>query len=206
MPLRRNEDAAVEITALAAGAGPPANRMATRRIWRGLGVEGEGEADILNSRQGLSLVRSIQRGSVPWRGHRRREIQASISHAAPRPDLAQVHSSRLREQARAPDPTLTRGSHGHNVFWCRMANRVFPSGSSSSSQPWTWASRRSIVPSPPPRATAAIRPVGVAHEMERRIAPARRRIAGRSPDRPGRRARSRGSSPGQPAPARAHSR
>src|SRR4051812_33928950 len=32
MPLRRNETAAVEITALAAGAGPPANRMATRRI------------------------------------------------------------------------------------------------------------------------------------------------------------------------------
>src|SRR4051794_18455134 len=32
MPLRRNEAAAVEITALAAGAGPPANRIATRRI------------------------------------------------------------------------------------------------------------------------------------------------------------------------------
>src|SRR3954452_23143442 len=32
IPLRRNETAAVEITALAAGAGPPANRMATRRM------------------------------------------------------------------------------------------------------------------------------------------------------------------------------
>src|SRR5689334_641974 len=32
IPWRRNETAAVEITALAAGAGPPANRMATRRI------------------------------------------------------------------------------------------------------------------------------------------------------------------------------
>src|SRR5688500_5158691 len=31
IPWRRNETAAVEITALAAGAGPPANRMATRR-------------------------------------------------------------------------------------------------------------------------------------------------------------------------------
>ena len=31
MSLRRNETAAVEITALAAGAGPPAKRMATRR-------------------------------------------------------------------------------------------------------------------------------------------------------------------------------
>ena len=34
MPCRRNEAAAVEITALAAGAGPPANKMATRRIAR----------------------------------------------------------------------------------------------------------------------------------------------------------------------------
>src|SRR6516225_7245922 len=34
MPWRRNEAAAVEITALAAGAGPPANKIATRRIGR----------------------------------------------------------------------------------------------------------------------------------------------------------------------------
>ena len=33
MLLRRNETAAVEITALAAGAGPPANRIATRRMF-----------------------------------------------------------------------------------------------------------------------------------------------------------------------------
>src|SRR3954447_14841305 len=32
IPLRRNETAAVEITALAAGARPPANRIATRRM------------------------------------------------------------------------------------------------------------------------------------------------------------------------------
>jgi hypothetical protein len=32
MLFRRNETAAVEMTALAAGAGPPANRMATRRM------------------------------------------------------------------------------------------------------------------------------------------------------------------------------
>ena len=39
MPLRRKETAAVEITALAAGAGPPANRIATRLMGlsRGLG-------------------------------------------------------------------------------------------------------------------------------------------------------------------------
>src|SRR5215470_6326569 len=47
MPWRRNDAAAVEITALAAGAGPPAKRIATRRIGRGLrdglGVEGEAE-------------------------------------------------------------------------------------------------------------------------------------------------------------------
>src|SRR4051794_15649694 len=35
MSLRRNETAAEEITALAAGAGPPANRMATRLMGRG---------------------------------------------------------------------------------------------------------------------------------------------------------------------------
>ena len=33
VPSRMNEVAAVEITALAPGAGPPANRMATRRKW-----------------------------------------------------------------------------------------------------------------------------------------------------------------------------
>ena len=33
MLFRRNETAAVEITALAAGAGPPANKMATRRMF-----------------------------------------------------------------------------------------------------------------------------------------------------------------------------
>ena len=33
MLLRRKETAAVEITALAAGAGPPANRIATRRMF-----------------------------------------------------------------------------------------------------------------------------------------------------------------------------
>ena len=39
MPLRRNEAAAVEITALAAGAGPPANKIATRLIAREVGAE-----------------------------------------------------------------------------------------------------------------------------------------------------------------------
>jgi hypothetical protein len=41
MPFRRNVAAAVEITALAAGAGPPAKRMATRLIAR------EGLADFV---------------------------------------------------------------------------------------------------------------------------------------------------------------
>ena len=47
MPLRRNDAAAVEITALAAGAGPPAKRIATRRIglWRGADLGSEGEAE-----------------------------------------------------------------------------------------------------------------------------------------------------------------
>jgi hypothetical protein len=36
MLLRRKETAAVEITALAAGAGPPANKIATRRIFDGI--------------------------------------------------------------------------------------------------------------------------------------------------------------------------
>jgi hypothetical protein len=34
MPILRNEAAAVEMTALAAGAGPPANKIATRSIGR----------------------------------------------------------------------------------------------------------------------------------------------------------------------------
>src|SRR5271166_1611836 len=53
MSLRRKADAAVEITALAAGAGPPAKSMPTRRIWRGLCGDGEAEAegDIRNSRR-----------------------------------------------------------------------------------------------------------------------------------------------------------
>jgi hypothetical protein len=41
-PWFTNEAAHVEITALAAGAGPPANRMATRRIGRPVGL---GSAD-----------------------------------------------------------------------------------------------------------------------------------------------------------------
>ena len=53
MLLRRKADAAVEITALAAGAGPPAKSMPTRRIRRGLCGDGEAEAegDIRNSRR-----------------------------------------------------------------------------------------------------------------------------------------------------------
>src|SRR5271157_575697 len=53
MLLRRKADAAVEITALAAGAGPLAKSMPTRRIWRGLCGDGEAEAegDIRNSRR-----------------------------------------------------------------------------------------------------------------------------------------------------------
>src|SRR5271157_5137173 len=53
MSLRRKADAAVEITALAAGAGPPAKRMPTRRIWRELRGDGEAESegDICNSRR-----------------------------------------------------------------------------------------------------------------------------------------------------------
>ncbi len=55
MPWRRKADAAVEITALAAGAGPPAKRMPTRRILRGPCGEGEAESEakghIRNSRR-----------------------------------------------------------------------------------------------------------------------------------------------------------
>ena len=51
MPCRRKEAAAVEITALAAGAGPPAKTMATRRIgrWPGAGF-GEVEAEGMEGR------------------------------------------------------------------------------------------------------------------------------------------------------------
>ena len=103
MPWRRNEDAAVEITALAAGAGPPAKSMATRRIWRGLGEEGEGEADILNSRQGLSW--SGQFGGGPCHGAgsslERSRLRSLMPHHA-RTWPRCIHP-RSREQERAPD-------------------------------------------------------------------------------------------------------
>ena len=58
MPCRRNEAAAVEITALAAGAGPPANRMATRRIAPGPGCEFEGRVeDDMEELRPISAVR-----------------------------------------------------------------------------------------------------------------------------------------------------
>ena len=53
MLLRRNDTAAVEITALAAGAGPPANRIATRRM--------------LDSRcGGLDNVLLMERSASDW--------------------------------------------------------------------------------------------------------------------------------------------
>jgi hypothetical protein len=42
---RRDDAAAVEITALAAGAGPPANKIATRRRGSGVPVGEEGTPD-----------------------------------------------------------------------------------------------------------------------------------------------------------------
>jgi hypothetical protein len=56
-PARKNDAAAAEITALAAGAGPPANTMPTRLKWRaGLGG-GESELDTSNS--AANLVRIV---------------------------------------------------------------------------------------------------------------------------------------------------
>src|SRR5438445_19533 len=62
MPCRRNDAAAVEITALAAGAGPPANNIATRWIgrggWGGSGVSCD-EDDMFGSHAVTLVGRSI---------------------------------------------------------------------------------------------------------------------------------------------------
>ena len=168
MPCARNEAAAVEITALAAGAGPPAKRMATRRIWRGLGEEGEGEADILNSPSRTIDGQVGSAGSLRRRGSSSRDPDLDLScRTTPGPGpgaFIQIGGSKS-----LPPLQHYRGARMATTFFVRiMANRVFPSGSSSSSQPWTWASSRWIVPSPPPcdHGNPAL---GVAHEMERRI-------------------------------------
>src|SRR5271166_5759032 len=96
MLFRRKADAAVEITALAAGAGPPAKRMATRRIGRGFCGEGEaeseGEANIRNSRRVTVVHRfGSVRGSAAERSCPPGETGLSRGAApAPRPILAQV--------------------------------------------------------------------------------------------------------------------
>jgi hypothetical protein len=58
MPLRRNEAAAVEMTALAAGAGPPANKIATRSINRAgiVGYNADSVEDAMESSDPSSIV------------------------------------------------------------------------------------------------------------------------------------------------------
>jgi hypothetical protein len=59
MPLRRKEAAAVEITALAAGAGPPANKMATRLIAR----EGTTGYNAVSDKDDMAVSHHI---SIAW--------------------------------------------------------------------------------------------------------------------------------------------
>jgi hypothetical protein len=58
---RENEAAAVPITALAAGAGPPANRMATRRILLVFAAwDGESERGVADIRDSFPFLRGQQ--------------------------------------------------------------------------------------------------------------------------------------------------
>jgi len=65
MPLRKNEAAAVEITALAAGAGPPANKIATLRIVLS-SSEGLASASVVFAMIGLSLAACESWILLPW--------------------------------------------------------------------------------------------------------------------------------------------
>ena len=64
--LRRNEIAAVEMTALAPGAGPPAKRIATRRKW--WEAFGGRESDSLMESSGAGERRGEARGGGAKRG------------------------------------------------------------------------------------------------------------------------------------------
>ena len=115
MLLRRKADAAVEITALAAGAGPPAKRMPTRRIERGLCGEGEAESeaegDIRNSRR-VTVVhpfdsargRAAKRYRSPGAIEVSRELRRHHAPSWPRC----IHS-KFSESKRCSETTLTAG-------------------------------------------------------------------------------------------------
>ena len=78
--LRKNELAAVEITALAAGAGPPANRIATRR--NGVAVLGGRERDIAVCPIRDQVVLSLPRSVRPLTGRGRVAGRRSPAHLA----------------------------------------------------------------------------------------------------------------------------
>src|SRR5262245_45296588 len=98
MSLRRNEAAAVEMTALAAGAGPPAKRIATRRILVPPAAEdpeaGWGEGDMRNSIKDLSCEEH-SRWNVPRLGSPAPVDMTVPSGGRTTPVLAQVHSRKI---------------------------------------------------------------------------------------------------------------
>src|SRR4051812_40742493 len=108
--LRRNELAAVEITALAAGAGPPANKMATRRklVW----VLGGRDKVIGRCSQSNKYLRGLAGGlptsaACPTGGHSTLERYIVLNRCVPRKWCRCV----LRRTRRAP------GSRGAAEPW-----------------------------------------------------------------------------------------
>src|SRR5208337_4920559 len=148
MLLRRKADAAVEITALAAGAGPPAKSMPTRRIWRGLCGDGEAEGDIRNSRR-VTVVHPFDsargRAAKRYRSPEAEAIEISKNCAGTAHRLGPcAFTQAYRESKRVLRNNTNLGiarsqefppQPGGSVHWSArpagivLANRVFPSGS-----------------------------------------------------------------------------
>ena len=131
---RRKADAAVEITALAAGAGPPAKSMPTRRIRRGLcgDREAEAEGDIRNSRR-VTVVHPFDsargRAAKRYRSPEAIEISKELRrHHAPSWPTC-IHPNQVRPSA-CTGTTLTSGSRGHKSFHLNRAVRSSGEGHS----------------------------------------------------------------------------
>src|SRR5512146_1316651 len=100
---RKNELAAVEITALAAGAGPPANRIAARRMW--VWTLGGRESDMRYC--SVSFSGNLRGGSGPPRP------EATAPKQAPPPHIYRATGYRAIGDVGPNPPATTRLSTDH---------------------------------------------------------------------------------------------